>query len=1631
MKAMETLGYYTSVLAALGMENQEDMDISDEDADDEGPETRRNRKRMQQRFETASEAITAHKPVMVEDWPTPRDWTIYFWNINGLKHVLKTGVLKRFLETFLPTVICLSEIKQRKDKLAKLSKRIITLLSEFGYTSYLFNTCDNPDTGYSGTAILSQVKPERFVEGWGHDTKAKDTEGRVITAVFTYHIIVNTYAPSSGLVLAKTNFEAKRRDHERNMAQHIRWLKLTYPERPIQLMGDLNICPTIHDVFDGETNEERRMWPGFKDWEQQLYREFLRDTDLVNAYDELHGVDARTMDHYTFWQTSWLRRQGKGWRLDHTLVTPDMLDAKRGEQSNRPYITQVSNLTAVPGSDHCPCGYILYNADPSVPRKARVNMVMDDDSWLQEPLSSQILEAGSSKSSQQEHTDQHTRKVAEKEQKAPRNPLLHTEVEHILKDLEGRFQELSLEGIEDDDEDLLEDMEHGQRLHTLMEFLDKEGPIDADDLAYLDDAGDRRCRPEPDMRARMASVVSASVPMIEISINKTDVRILCDSGASYSVMSTKTLRRISGENWERTVRRTGCLPRFELADGSFTRATGRVRLSLKIHPNTRGLQQSFYVISTEKEQAILGVDFFIRTGAVLNFAKKTLRFERLHGVRQRRFEIEQQARTLRGAMSPIYLLRKVQLEPGEEIATECFLADSDSLSGIRATGEVVEAGQGTKLRHMTIPCVTRFRKKSNTATVRIANVDTTASTLLPGTIVGYFTPKCVVCIHEQMSGTKVPQPSDYAPEDEVVQMLKRFDFSTFREAATKGTRAAANLGNIRRPERVVSTANNSDMSTVTQEGTARTFLQSRICTHPNRTIAAVCTACGYKIQGTPAPRTGQVQVLDNSETAAVGTTIQDGRKTTAAKCADDSETAAVKTTIQDGRKTTVARCREENEKTEEKKEQPTIQPMDLTGEDQEEEPKRGDIQPMDLTGDDQEEEQDTEGLRIATAHFDDYLQNNPHFTDGIPTKLWPEIEACRKRYSKERCEKLIELLRRFPEIFHHKGDRLSTVKGLQARIHIPKGTPPVAVRQRRLNPQQRNIIIEYVKKLRDQDIIEPVANSGGWNNALILVRKADNTWRTCLDLRATNALTQPIVSSLPVIQDCLDAMSGSKIFTIADCAQCFFQMELHPDDRNFTSFYAPVGASQWRFKRAVMGAVNSQQSWINFANGMLGELNWRSTVAYSDDLATFSEDFETHLKHLEELFIKLKEHRCVISPEKLQLARDKVCYVGLIISEHGIATDPSSTEAIRELPLPETLKELRRWLGLTGWWRKFIRNYARITHPLRPLLKKGQFTAKFSEEQKEAFETLRKACLSPPVLAHPRWDREFTIMSDGSPTGVGACLAQENDEGQLVAVAYFSKALTPAQQAYGQCEIETLALLSALEVWKSYFMGNKVNVIVDAEALRYLLKPSTKYAGRMLRWLLRLSCFNIDVTVQPGKENVIADLLSRSPVRSKYGQDVFDSIENLYNQPPLQMDDEGRIGRGEQKMGEKCLHDPPSRKRSEEPEITAETTPLQVLTRSQRRREKDEEKRAPRAPEEDEEERLQELPKKMKRRGLQELPPNWIQPQTSTDSISTKSLCGNYSYNTKPRIKPAKISETGSKLQGGNANADDDSEMSM
>ena len=1354
-------------------------------------------------------------------------------------------------------------------------------MREFGYNSYHFHTCDRENTGYSGTAILSRVAPEAFLEGWADKPKLPDDEGRVLAAIFPRVVVIHTYSPSTGF--DKPDREKFRRKHDKRLRHYSKWLREKY-SRPVMLIGDLNVTPELHDVWDGQCNEERQTWPGCKPFERYLFKTLKERTGLVEGYSYFEELEKKTRhpgqkeskaaiaNRFTFWRTARDRVEKKGWKLDHFMLDPVLLHSEAKSQGF-PYVRQVDHHHRIFGSDHIPVSCIVWEAETDVVPKEQEPVLVGP---LSPPLVKELDEA-------QELLQSTSAKRAEAKLE---DPYLDAS---FAPDLDDEF------------------------LFNLDKELDDDREFAASDivacLRYRKDLQGQRDTWKKDallrMNLRAARMVTATVPMLPTIVGDQHIDVLADSGASYSIISATMAQRLRGPVWRQHLVTSGFQPRFEMADGRFSGSIGRLMLPIRFRHTDKPVQHSFFVLEALGPVAILGVNFFMRTGAVIDFAKQRIVFRRLHRVKAVPFQIKQGCVTARGAVCPVLLEHDLTLQPNESADTMGYLENADPLYGSFATG-IIE-GCGSDLRPITpvATCITKFNKRAR-APIRLLNGGNEVMRVAKGSLVGYFTPIPVV-----------PKDDRYLSEHcqalTVLPQAQKTEVDATPGGTTPATEEKTAIDGAEPEKEAKAVIDLTEEGTPPRETEAKATKAVRFAALPDRTVTSEPTRetrVGIGEDGKIRRYLTSPEVKDTGETlgpnvrgttrASIrhgGTGIRYARllpRIEGARLADDDETEGARLADMRGNEdspreeTNINRtfCME-GFSDDEKEERPAGTADSLR--EREAEPYRR--RPQEL-------QPATEWLHrhirapngrsfpvaaSATVPPEEKKdQEQPDFIEGVPEEMWGELRACKQRVTEDQYRRLLTLVRRFADVFYQKGTPISTIKGVQIRINIPEGTKPVATRGRNLNPAQREVLIEYVKKLEKQGVVEHVHDTGGWLNQILFVKKPDGTLRPCIDMRrGANTLSRPLISTLPNMQDCVDCLSGAKYITIQDAKAAYFQMELHPDDRKYTAFSSPLG--NYVFKRAAMGFVSSQQEWINAMDTVLGDLQWKSTIAFSDDIATFSQNFDQHLNDLEALWTRLREFNVSVSPAKMQIARPEVSYVGYIVGQHGVSPDPQKLEAISLLEPPDSLKSLRSFLGITGYWRRFVKDYARIAEPLRPLLQKGKFTTRFSKEQLEAFEDLKSRCVNAPVLAHPRFDKQFTIMADGSPDGIGAVLLQEDDEGRMVAVAYFSKALTPAQQSYAQCEIETLALLASLELWNSYFSGTTVRCITDCDSLKYLLKPDSKYTGRQLRWLLRLSSFDIDLETRPSKQNVVADFLSRHPTVSEYGNHVFDLVGHIHN----------------------------------------------------------------------------------------------------------------------------------------------------
>ena len=435
---------------------------------------------------------------------------------------------------------------------------------------------------------------------------------------------------------------------------------------------------------------------------------------------------------------------------------------------------------------------------------------------------------------------------------------------------------------------------------------------------------------------------------------------------------------------------------------------------------------------------------------------------------------------------------------------------------------------------------------------------------------------------------------------------------------------------------------------------------------------------------------------------------------------------------------------------------------------------------------------------------------------------------------------------------------------------------PIRVPHRRIAPNQLDEVKRHIQKLLNQGIIRK--SSSPYASAVVIVRKKDNSIRLCVDYRALNAKTIKDAYPLPRIVETLDILHGAKFFSSIDLAQGYHQVAMEEDDIHKTAFRVGSGGL-YEYTRMPFGLCNSPATFQRLMEACLGDENFETLVLYLDDILVFSSTIEEHIERLDGVFTKLKEHGLKIKPSKCHFFRKEVKYLGHIVSEEGVSTDPAKTEAIRTWPKPKTEKELRSFLGIAGYYRRFVQNFAKIAAPLHSILSKPeksksktkmkskQFVKLWNDNCDKAFETLKEKLTTTPVLGYPDFSKEFILEIDASFEGLGAVLSQERPTGNVV-IAYASRSLRPTEKNmnnYSSMKLEFLGLKWAItEKFREYLLGSKCVVYTDNNPLSHL--QTAKLGATEMRWASQLAQFDFTVKFRSGKVNRNADALSRKPI---------------------------------------------------------------------------------------------------------------------------------------------------------------------
>lgn len=402
-----------------------------------------------------------------------------------------------------------------------------------------------------------------------------------------------------------------------------------------------------------------------------------------------------------------------------------------------------------------------------------------------------------------------------------------------------------------------------------------------------------------------------------------------------------------------------------------------------------------------------------------------------------------------------------------------------------------------------------------------------------------------------------------------------------------------------------------------------------------------------------------------------------------------------------------------------------------------------------------------------------------------------------------------------------------------------------------------------------------------------------------IDYRKLNQETIPDKYPLPNIEDLLNKLHGSKIFSTIDLASGFHQIEMTKESIPKTAFSTDTG--HYEFLRMPFGLCNAPSTFQRAMNMMLS--NTPNTLVYMDDIIIYSSSIEDHFMHLETVFKKLCEHSLSIQLDKTEFLRTELPFLGHIISADGIRTNPSKIDAIEKFPLPRTEKEIKQFLGMTGYYRKFIHNYAHIAKPLTLQLRKG--TEINPEEFKDSFLLLKQHLINSPVLQFPNWELPFVLTTDASSVALGAVLSQIS-EGRDHPIAFASRTLSQTEQKYSTIEKELLAVVYACTHFKPYLYGKRFTLQTDHKPLQWLFTMKNANT-RLMKWIFYLNDFEFDIKHIDGKTNYVADALSRIDLQNntdcfmiddpefdineEVAMEIENAIEEAANAPPILVDD--------------------------------------------------------------------------------------------------------------------------------------------
>lgn len=459
----------------------------------------------------------------------------------------------------------------------------------------------------------------------------------------------------------------------------------------------------------------------------------------------------------------------------------------------------------------------------------------------------------------------------------------------------------------------------------------------------------------------------------------------------------------------------------------------------------------------------------------------------------------------------------------------------------------------------------------------------------------------------------------------------------------------------------------------------------------------------------------------------------------------------------------------------------------------------------------------------------------------------------------EELANLRALCARYSDVFYLEGEPLTFTNKIKHKIKTTDEMP-VHAKNYRYPYIHKQEVKDQINKMLEQNIVRP--SDSAWSSPVWVVpKKADASgktkWRLVIDFRKVNEKTVDDKYPIPNISDILDKLGKCQYFSTLDLASGFYQVELDASDIHKTAFNVENG--HYEFLRMPMGLKNSPATFQRVMDNILRDLQ-DICLVYLDDVILFSTSLQEHMINLEKVFKRLRESNFKIQMDKSEFLKLETQFLGHVVCKDGVKPNPDKISVINNYPIPKNTTEIKRFLGLLGYYRKFIPDFARITKPMTQCLKKGSKIV-YDQNYISCFEHCKTLLTNDPILQYPDFTKEFLLTTDASNVALGAVLSQ-GPIGSDKPIAYASRTLNSSELNYSTIEKELLAIVWACKYFRPYLFGRKFKIITDHKPLQWIMSLKEPNS-RLTRWRLKLSEYDFSVVYKQGKLNTNADALSR------------------------------------------------------------------------------------------------------------------------------------------------------------------------